>query len=376
MSRKLLTIFAALLIAASLCACNGNGEEETTDGGRIEIPSEDTNDNDETNETEESNTGNVIDPPVSEDNPGDLTYTEKNDKIYVLAPSGALNLRTADYDIKTSVITGTELSRIGISTDGVWSKIVFEGETLYVNNKYITGLAVLDAGFAPAGMTLISVGSLKCHIAPEEDEEWQADVKIVKWYEADDEIKVVGVNEETGWYKVEFTAYDGSAAYGYVVINDELYEKKDDTTTDTTSPETFKVDNMSITLTSDFEAQNMEGYTATYIDEKNTVGAFIIQENFSLLEGFENWTLDEYASVLKSGIPESAEVGDIKTENGIKYFEYEFTNAELNLTYYYYTVVFKDTDCFWTVQFTCLAEDKAEAKTVFEGYAKSITFAE
>ncbi len=372
MSRKLLAIFAALLIAASLCACNGNGEEETTDGGRIEIPSGETNGNDETHETEESNTGSEIDPPASEDNPGDLTYTEKNDKIYVLAPSGALNLRTADYEIKTSVATGTELSRIGISTDGVWSKIVFEGETLYVNNKYTTGLAVLDAGFSPAGMTLISVGSLKCHIAPEEDEAWQADVKIVKWYVAGDEIKVVGVNEETGWYKVEFTSYDGTNAFGYIVINDELYEKKEDTT----SPETFKVDNMSITLTSDFEAQNMEGFTATFVDEKNVVVAFVIQENFSLLEGFEDWTLDEYASVLRSSIPESAEVGDTKTENGIKYFEYEFTNTELNLTYYYYTAVFKDTDCFWTVQLMCLAEDKEATKPVFEEYTKSITFAE
>ncbi len=375
MSRKLLTIFAALVIAASLCACNNGNEEVTTDGGQIEISTEGTDDNDETHETEESSTGDEIDPPV-EDNPGDLTYTEKNDKIYVLAPSGALNLRTADYEIKTSVITGTELSRIGISTDGIWSKIVFEEETLYVNNKYITGLAVLDAGFSPAGMTLVSVGSLKCHIAPEEDEAWQADVKIVKWYEAGDEIKVVGVNEETGWYKVEFTAYDGSEAYGYVVINDELYENKNDDSADNTSPETFKVDNMSITLTSDFEAQNIEGYTATYIDEKNAVGAFIIQENFSLLEGFEDWTLDEYASVLKSSVPESADVGDTKTEDGIKYFEYQFTNTELDLTYYYYTVVFKDTDCFWTVQFTCLAEDKEEGKTAFAEYAQSIKFAE
>ncbi len=221
MTRKLIAIFSALLIAASLCACNFGDTEETTDGNNIDISENETDP--DANETDES--GNEIpDVDVDDKNPGDLTYNEKNDKIYVLAPSGALNLRTAEYEIKTSVKSGAELSRIGLSTDGVWSKIVYEGETLYVNNKYTTSLKDLDAGFAPAGMTLISVGSLKCHIAPEEDEPWQSDVKIVKWYNGGDEIKVIASNETSGWYKVEFTAYDGSVAYGYVVINDELYE--------------------------------------------------------------------------------------------------------------------------------------------------------
>ncbi len=219
MSRKFLAILSALLIAASLCACNNDGEEETTDN-IINIGG------DETGSENESNDGTQITPPVIDGkNPGDYSYEEKNDKIYVLAPSGALNLRTGDYEIKTSVTTGTELKRIAISTDGVWSKILYEGEELYVNNKYTTTLADLDDGFTAIEKTLVSVGSLKIHIAPEEDYDWQIEVKIVGWFTEGEEIKVVAVNEETGYYKVEFTPYGSEeTAFGYITSNPKYFE--------------------------------------------------------------------------------------------------------------------------------------------------------
>ncbi len=226
MSRKLIAIFAALVIAASLCACN-DVPEETTKDNTIEIPHESDTGSDETE------TGDIVVPPVIDDsnNPGDLEYTEKNDKIYVLAPSGALNLRTGDYVIKTSVKTGTELQRIALSTDGVWSKILYEGEELYVNNKYTTMLSDLDEGFTAVEKTLVSVGSLKIHIAPEEDYDWQIEVKIVGWYTEGEEIKVVAVNNETGYYKVEFTPYGSDdTAFGYITSNEKYFVNDEETT--------------------------------------------------------------------------------------------------------------------------------------------------
>ncbi len=199
MTRKLIAIFSALLIAASLCACTGEtGEGETTATPNIDISgNEDTSGDGET--------GNQIEGPVvSGKNPGDYSYSEKNDKIYVLG--SALNLRTADYEAYKSVPEGTELQRTGISTDadGKWSRVSYEGTTLYVSNKYITLLPELDAGFTAVEKTLTAAKSLKCHIAPEDDMSWQSDVKIVKWYETGDTIKVVMENTEKGWYKVEF----------------------------------------------------------------------------------------------------------------------------------------------------------------------------
>ena len=57
MNRKLIAIFTALILAASLCACNtGGAGEETTDGNRIEIPTgdEDTSANNGGDTTEDT----------------------------------------------------------------------------------------------------------------------------------------------------------------------------------------------------------------------------------------------------------------------------------------------------------------------------------
>ncbi len=226
MIKRLLAALLVLLMSVSLFACNNDGEEDTS--GEINIPGEETSDG-ETNDGEtgdEISTGDIVVDETK--NPGEYQYVEKNDKIYVLAPGGALNLRTADYQKKTSVKNGTELQRTAVSTDGVWSRIAYEidgeREDLYVNNKYITSLADLDAGFTKVEKTLISVGSLKIHIAPEKDEAWQSEIKIVGYYTADDEVKVIAENKTTGYYKVEFIAYGGATTVGYIT-NDASFFK-------------------------------------------------------------------------------------------------------------------------------------------------------
>ncbi len=376
MRRKLLVILSALLIAASLSACNNEGEKITEDTS-ANITAENTEKESTTEEEETNEDGSQVTPPAEVDskNPGEYTYDEVNDKIYVLAPSGALNLRTADYVIKTSVKTGTELQRTGVSTDGVWSRVSYNDETLYVNNKYTTKLADLDAGFTAVEKTLVSVGSLKIHIAPEEDFDWQIEVKIIGWFTEGDEVKVVAVNEETGYYKVEFTPYGSdTTTFGYVTSNEKYFEDEVVDSGDTASGK-FTVENMTVTLTKDFASQDISGYTAVFIDEENVVSVFVLQEKFSSLEGFEDWSLEQYATALKSNISAS-DVSETKVEDGITYFDYEFTNTDLDVKYYYYTTVFKDTDSFWFVQFACLAEDSEELKPVFANYAKSVTFAE
>ena len=231
MIKKILALALVFLMSVALFACTGTGEEETTDSGKINVESEGTS-------AQEGETGEEIESEFTYDdtkNPGDYQYVEKNDKIYVLSPSGALNLRTADYQKKTSVKSGTELQRVAVSTDGVWSKIIYaiDGENfeLYVNNKYITLLADFDAGFEAVEKTLVlKTAGLKIHIAPEADEKWQEDVKIVGYYAADDEIKVLAENKTTGYYKVEFTAYGGVTAIGYISNNPEFFVGGETTT--------------------------------------------------------------------------------------------------------------------------------------------------
>ncbi len=135
---------------------------------------------------------------------------------------------------------------------------------------------------------------------------------------------------------------------------------------------TFSTNGMSVSLTKDFKEETVAGYTATLVDNKNSLAVFILQEKFSAMEGFEDWTITEYAEAVRKSAPVSA--GAVKKENDITCFEYQFTNTELNTKYYYYTTVFKDTDCFWTVQFTCLAKDMDEMKPIFAEYAQTVAF--
>ncbi len=135
---------------------------------------------------------------------------------------------------------------------------------------------------------------------------------------------------------------------------------------------TFTKNGMRIKLTNDFKEDDIEGYTSAYVDEQNVVLVFTLQEKFSLTEGFEDWTIKEYADAIKKNAPVT--VATVKIENGITYFDYEFLNTELNTEYYYYTTVFKSNDSFWMIQFSCLAKDQAKMKPVFAEYAQTVSF--
>ncbi len=135
----------------------------------------------------------------------------------------------------------------------------------------------------------------------------------------------------------------------------------------------FKTDGMSITLTEDFEKQSYEGYTACFVDEENTVIVLTLQEEFSLMDGFEDWSLNKYAETVKSGSV-NASNATVRTENGITCFEYEYKNFDNNIRYYYYSTVFKTSDSFWLIQFSCMSEDKDSLKPIFAKYAQSVSF--
>lgn len=133
---------------------------------------------------------------------------------------------------------------------------------------------------------------------------------------------------------------------------------------------TFSSDGMTITLTNEFYETDIEGYTVTY-DSKN-VGVFVLKEEFTLAEGFENYSLEEYADlVIENNNLESSE---IKTGEGLTYFEYEFVNSETNDTYRFFSYVYKTDDAFWLVQFALLNKNVDSFSQQITEWAKSIVF--
>ena len=224
MNRRLLAIISALLITASLCACSGGKEEETT-GNNIEVPSrEETSSNTETNEQ-----GSQINPPVADKAPGELEYTAKDGKVYILHENGAVNLRNADGTVFKSFDNGTEFERIAVSKDGEWTKVKYEDKEYYVVTNCVTDLADLDEGFAKVEKTLkLKTAALSIRMSPE------TTGRVVGYYNEGDDVKVIAENTTIGWYKVEFTAYGGATAIGYVASDAKYYEA-DETTEETTT---------------------------------------------------------------------------------------------------------------------------------------------
>ena len=135
----------------------------------------------------------------------------------------------------------------------------------------------------------------------------------------------------------------------------------------------FKCDEMKITLNDDFMKIPVDGFDACYANEDMAV--FILREDFSIIEGLENYSLYEYgeASLVANEIEDTS---DVKTNNGIMYYDYEWYNADENTTYYYYATIFKSEEAFWTIQFAVSTEDAADLMPQIVEFSESITFVE
>ncbi len=133
---------------------------------------------------------------------------------------------------------------------------------------------------------------------------------------------------------------------------------------------TFSSSGMNITLTEEFIEADIENYTIAY-DSKD-VAVFALKEAFTLVDGFENYTLEQYGNlVINANGLDSAE---LKTVDGLTGFEYEFTNPETNDTYRYFAYVYKANDAFWLVQFATLNQNVETYNQQIIDWAKSVEF--
>ncbi|MBR5858317.1 MAG: hypothetical protein IKZ05_00190 [Clostridia bacterium] len=131
----------------------------------------------------------------------------------------------------------------------------------------------------------------------------------------------------------------------------------------------FTKEGLTITLTDAFKEASFEGYTVVY-DSAN-VAVFVIKESFSLLAGFEDYTINQYAQLVHTA-NSSKLPGEVKLEDGLLCFEYTYLNTDDNTTYKYFTTVFKGNDAFWTIQFCSTADKYNECKPEMIKYAKSV----
>lgn len=133
----------------------------------------------------------------------------------------------------------------------------------------------------------------------------------------------------------------------------------------------FSANGMTITLTEDFSEREYIGYSGVYTSPD--VAVFALREAFTLAPGFGNKTTEEYAQTV---LQNNGKSGEIKTKDGLVYFEFNNVDPSTRMVYHYVAYSYKTSDAFWLVQFatqTTKADDYAEA---ISKWAKSVRFSD
>ena len=135
-------------------------------------------------------------------------------------------------------------------------------------------------------------------------------------------------------------------------------------------PKQFSHGEMSITLTDEFVESKFENNDFVY-DSKN-VAVFGLRESFDSAEGFGENTLEEYGKlVIKNNGQDSSKLA---TNDEFARYYYDFTNPQNNITYRYFTYMYKSDGAFWLIQFATSIDDVDTYASQIEYWAKSVKF--
>lgn len=139
----------------------------------------------------------------------------------------------------------------------------------------------------------------------------------------------------------------------------------------TPEAKTFSAAGVTITLTEEFKETEIENFNVAY-DSRN-VAVFILEEPFTLMEGLENFKVEQYVDlVIQANTSMSG--AEKKTVDGLTHFEYAFTNPETNDTYQYFSYAYKTDDAFWLVQFATLDKNVGKYAPLIAEWAKTVEF--
>ncbi|MBE6552652.1 MAG: hypothetical protein E7665_11080 [Ruminococcaceae bacterium] len=133
----------------------------------------------------------------------------------------------------------------------------------------------------------------------------------------------------------------------------------------------FSAEGMTITLTDSFSEGDFDGFTAVY--GSRDVVVLTLREGFELMEGLEDYTLDQYLDLVLQANGLSEE--NVKRTEGLTSFVYDFTNPETNENFRYFSYVYKADDAFWTIQFAVLSDKADEHEQQIIQWASSVEFA-
>lgn len=132
---------------------------------------------------------------------------------------------------------------------------------------------------------------------------------------------------------------------------------------------TFEKAGMQITLTSNFHEKDYVSMTAYY--ESRDAIVTVLKEEFSLVDGFKNYTLTQYTNtVLKANKLTAA----VSTREGKDYQYFTYEKSVSGKDFYYLATTHKASDAFWLIQFACVVSDKDSYTEKFLGWADTVVF--
>ncbi|MBR3895137.1 MAG: hypothetical protein IKJ35_08340 [Clostridia bacterium] len=158
-----------------------------------------------------------------------------------------------------------------------------------------------------------------------------------------------------------------AAVFGVVlgfVLTSALLPKK------AVEPKTFSQGGLTVTLTNEFKKFDSDNHVASFSSAK--VAVFAVKDSFSMMEGLEDYTLDQYLDL-------ALKVHNLSSQNelnvkGLKGFVYDSTNPDTKDEYRYFSYVYKSDDAFWIVQFAVKTQNADRYEEQIVEWAKSVTF--
>lgn len=138
-------------------------------------------------------------------------------------------------------------------------------------------------------------------------------------------------------------------------------------------PQTFSDEGMQITLTKAFQETDVAEYGFTLGYASDDTAIYILKEEFSLSDGFENLSLDQYAQLVIANNPNLGN-GTPNHEQGFTIYEYTTISQEDGKPYSYLIVFLKGPDAFWMFEFSTHANQAEEMRQTYLDYAATIRF--
>lgn len=133
----------------------------------------------------------------------------------------------------------------------------------------------------------------------------------------------------------------------------------------------FTAEEMKITLTTEFQKEEINGFIASY--STVDVAVFVSKAGFDQEPDLANYTLAQYAQKVYEFNGHDVPKG-VQTKGNLTFYEYQHKNTDDGITYCYFTYVYKTSGGFWMVQFATPEMEVENYRADITAWAKSVEF--